>query len=108
MKLNETLKAMCAKTGAQEAWIEKPLNYYIEGCGWTEERAQQYICGLFADGTIDAIVAFGGKKPQMENMSKKEAQYFKKLLFREILCAQYFIMRLTNSTDRIILQITIS
>lgn len=66
MKLNETLKALCAETGAQEAGIEKLLDYYIECCGWTEERAQQYICGLFANGTINAIMAIDGKQTKME------------------------------------------
>lgn len=57
MKLNETLKALCAGLGAQEAGIEKLLDYYIECCGWTEDNAVEYVYELFENGTIDAIVA---------------------------------------------------
>lgn len=62
MKLNETLKALYAETGAQEAGIEKLLDYYIECCGWTEDSAVEYVYELFENGTINAIMAIGGKQ----------------------------------------------
>ena len=62
MSLNDMLKELCAETGAQEAGIEKLLDYYIEGCGWTEDSAVEYVYELFENGTIDAIMAIGGKQ----------------------------------------------
>lgn len=64
MKLNETLERLCAEKGARREGIEKLLEYYEKSLGWTEEQAQQYVCGLFADGTIDLIMVIGGKQPE--------------------------------------------
>lgn len=64
MKLNKTLKALCAETGAQKAGIEKLLDYYVECCGWTEDNAVEYVYELFENGTIDLILVIGGKQPE--------------------------------------------
>ena len=31
------------------------MKYYTERCKWSEERAIEYIKGLFENGTIEAI-----------------------------------------------------
>lgn len=62
MKLNETLKELCAETGAHEAGVEKLLDYYIEGCGWSEDSAVEYVYELFENGTIDTLMMFSGKQ----------------------------------------------
>ena len=61
MKLNDMLKELCAETGAREAGVEKLLDYYIDGCGWSEERAVEYVHELFENGTIDAIMEINEK-----------------------------------------------
>ena len=35
LRLNDTLKELCAETGAREAGVERLLDYYIDGCGWS-------------------------------------------------------------------------
>ena len=59
MKLNDTLKELCDETGASKEGIRKLLDYYIEGCGWTEDSAVEYVYELFENGTIDMIKALG-------------------------------------------------
>lgn len=59
MKLNDTLKELCDETGAREAGVEKLLDYYIEGCGWSEDSAVEYVYELFENGTIAAIMTIG-------------------------------------------------
>ncbi len=61
MRLNDTLKELCAETGAREAGIERLLDYYIDGCGWSEDNAAEYVYELFENGTIDMIMAINGK-----------------------------------------------
>ena len=58
-KLNTILAAMCEKTGASEEGIRKLVDYYIKGCGWTEDRAVEYVYELFENGTIAAIMTIG-------------------------------------------------
>ena len=61
MKLNDMLKELCAKAGAHEAGVEKLLDYYIDGCSWSEDSAVEYVYELFENGTIDAIMEINGK-----------------------------------------------
>ena len=61
LRLNDTLKELCAETGARETGIERLLDYYIDGCGWSEDSAVEYVYELFENGTIDMIMAINGK-----------------------------------------------
>lgn len=61
MMLNDTLKKLCAESGAREAEVEKLLDYYIESCGWSEDSAVEYVHELFENGTIDAIMEINEK-----------------------------------------------
>ena len=53
--LDPELKALCEKTGTSVEGIETLMKYYTERCKWSEERAIEYIKGLFENGTIEAI-----------------------------------------------------
>lgn len=64
MRLNDTLKELCAETGAREAGVERLLDYYIEDCGWSEDSAVEYVCELFENGTIDIIMSISSKQPK--------------------------------------------
>ena len=61
IRLNDTLKELCAETGAREAGVEKLLDYYIKGCVWSEDSAVEYVYELFENGTIDMNMAINGK-----------------------------------------------
>ena len=61
MKLNDTLKELCAEAGASEAGIERLLDYYMDGCGWSEDSAVEYVYELFENGTIDALMMISEK-----------------------------------------------
>ena len=41
--------------------IERLLDYYMDGCGWSEDSAIEYVYELFENGTIDTIMAINGK-----------------------------------------------
>lgn len=61
MRLNDTLKELCTETGACEAGVERLLNYYIDGCGWSEDSGVEYVYELFENGTIDALMMISEK-----------------------------------------------
>ena len=61
LRLNDTLKELCAETNAREAGVERLLDYYIDSCGWSEESAVEYVYELFENGTIDAIMEINEK-----------------------------------------------
>ena len=61
MRLNDTLKELCAEAGAREARVGKLLDYYIDGCGWSEDSAVEYVYELFENGTIDMVMSINGK-----------------------------------------------
>lgn len=54
-ELDPALENICEDTGTSKAGIRKLFDYYIKDCGWTEDRAVEYICELFDNGTIDII-----------------------------------------------------
>ena len=56
MRLNDTLKKLCTETGASETGVERLLDYYIDGCSWSEDNAVEYVYELFENGTIDALM----------------------------------------------------
>ena len=61
MRLNDTLKKLCVETGAREAGVERLLDYYMDGCGWSEDSAVEYVYELFENGTIAAIMEINEK-----------------------------------------------
>ena len=58
-KLKEQLLKLIESRGQTMKNYESLLKYYQTQLGWSEEKALNYVIGMFNDGTMDEIIALG-------------------------------------------------
>lgn len=57
--LKAELDRICDETKTSRKGIRCLVDYYIDSLGWSENKAVEYIIGLFKDGTIEKIKVIG-------------------------------------------------